>query len=122
MPFVTIHEDELHVRALNQTGEDAKGHPIFEKREDGTNEEYVSYIGDDPDGGLVQTGPVAGVVRLKSGKDYDVTPRIIGVAAGDGGRVAHHIAKMHEASGRLAEFQDGDPLHTCTDLCGGEGD
>lgn len=81
-----------------------------------------SYLFDGSDGmeGVIKTGPVSGSVRLKDGTAYDVTPEFIEHAPGHGGRIAHHIAKIHEASGRLATFQGGDPAHTCTEECGDE--
>lgn len=81
----------------------------------------LTWDGSDGTEGVVKTGPVSGTVRLKDGTVYDVTPDLIeSKAPGHGGRIAHHIAKLHEASGRLAEFQNGDAVHTCTEECGDE--
>lgn len=71
-------------------------------------------------GGFVKTGPVSGSVRLADGTVYDVTPEFVRFEIeGHGHRIAHHIAKIHEASGRL-EAMTGSAVHTCTEECGDE--
>lgn len=80
----------------------------------------LSWDGSDGTEGVVKTGPVSGTVRLKDGTSYNVTPEFIeSKAAGHGGRIAHHIALMHQESGRLEEMT-GSVVHTCTEECGDE--
>ena len=59
---------------------------------------------------VVQTGPVAGSVKLDDGSVYDVTPEHIQVSEKPGHpeAVAFHIAKMHESSGKLTQIVHGD--------------
>lgn len=90
-------------------------------RDDGSARNHYEYDGVEG-GGVILTGPVSGTVQLKNGHVYDVTPELIEHQPGDAGAICHHIAKMHEASGRLAAFQKGDPVHTCTEECGDEAD
>lgn len=55
------------------------------------------------------TGPAAGTVTLADGTSYNVTPAAIHVASPEHAKaVAYHIAKMHEASGKLGELVHGD--------------
>jgi hypothetical protein len=64
-----------------------------------------------PDGQIhvIQTGPVTGSVILADGTVYDVTPEHIQVdKAEHGPAVAFHIAKTHEASGRLGKLVHGE--------------
>jgi hypothetical protein len=90
-------------------------------RDDGTERNHYEYDGVEG-GGVILTGPVSGSIKLKDGTIYDVTPELIEHAPGHAGPICHHIAKIHEASGRLAAFQAGDPVHTCTGACGDEAD
>jgi hypothetical protein len=74
-----------------------------------------------PEGsGCLVTGPdVSGIIRLKDGTTYDVTPEVIEHAPGHAGPICHHIEKILEASGRLGELRP-EATHTCTEACGAE--
>lgn len=63
------------------------------------------------EGGILLTGPVAGIVQLNDGTVYDVTPEVIEHAPGHAEALLFHIDEMHKAAGRLpadhvSRFQD----------------
>lgn len=79
------------------------------KNEDGSDRYENQWTpGSDGQIHVVQTGPVSGSVRLEDGTVYDVTPEHIQVDKEEHGpAVAFHIAKMHEASGKLTSLVHG---------------
>ena len=83
------------------------------------NELVWEFDGSDGMEGVIATGPVQGLVTLKDGTQYDVTPEYIEHAPGHAGAICHHIEKLLEASGRLGQIR-ADGTHTCTDACGDE--
>lgn len=119
MTMELIHEHPSGTRHRNLLSVDAAGRKTYELNEEGEIKEYITYTGPEG-GGVLRTGPVSGTVSLKDGTAYDVTPKHIIYAPGHLGLICHHIAKMHEASGKIADFQNGDPVHTCTEDCGSE--
>ncbi len=81
----------------------------------GTPKYHYEYNGH-PDGGILLTGQVAGIVYLKDGTSYDVTPEAIEHAPGHAGPICHYIELIHEETGLLGP----DFKHVCSDFCGPE--